>query len=495
MIALCYFSGPIYSSLSIPYNMNTTLRSISEYTSSDALIVLVKKTNLPFAKTVLSDTEYKTLEQATQQGIKQLVYPQAKRFVFIEIISNSTQEAARRLAAKIVPLLRNYRLKQITLIDQTKDHLLRSYTEGLVLANYQFLKYFKNKEALQSSLQTIQLLSAAIAPEQVKLLGHVLEGVCIARDLVNEPLSYLTAPQLAEEIKQLGALANFSVKVLDKAAIEKLNMGGILAVNKGSVDPPTFSILEWSPANPINKKPIVLVGKGVVYDTGGLSLKPTANSMDFMKSDMAGAAGIIGTMYAVAKSELPIHVVSLIPATDNRPGLNAYAPGDVIKMFNGSTVEVLNTDAEGRMLLADALHYAKQYDPELVIDMATLTGSAAHAIGNQAGVFMGTAQSSTKQALLEAGFATYERLVEFPLWEEYAEMLKSEIADIKNLGGSGAGAITAGKFLEHFVAYDWIHIDIAGVAFLHHEDAYRVKGGTGYGVQLLYNFLSNYSKP
>jgi len=152
----------------------------------------------------------------------------------------------------------------------------------------------------------------------------------------------------------------------------------------------------------------------------------------------------------------------------------------------------MNTDAEGRMLLADALHYAKEYNPELVIDVATLTGSAAHAIGNQGAVFMGTASSSTKSALELAGLETHERLVEFPLWDEYEDMLKSDVADLKNLGGSSAGAITAGKFLEHFTDYNWIHIDMAGMAFMHHEDAYRVKGGTGYGVQLLFNFLSKY---
>ena len=319
-----------------------------------------------------------------------------------------------------------------------------------------------------------------------------MEGVCAARDLVNEPLSYLTAPQLAKEILRMGKEAGFSVKVIEKEALIEMGMGGILAVNKGSITPPTFSILEWKPSNFKNKQPIVLVGKGVVYDTGGVSLKPTANSMDFMKCDMAGSAAVIGAAYAVAKAKLPIHLICLVPATDNRPGLDAYVPGDVIKMYSGATVEVLNTDAEGRMLLADALHYAKQYNPELVIDVATLTGSASSAIGNQGSVFMGTADTKTKKALSLAGDDVHERLVEFPLWDEYSDMLKSDIADIKNLGGSSAGAITAGKFLEHFTDYNWIHMDIAGVAFMHQEDAYRVKGGTGYGVQLLYNFLSNY---
>lgn len=477
--------------------MTTLLRSTTTYSTSDHLILLLHKTNLTPSTAILSATEYQTLQSAVDRGVQQVVFPQINRFVIVEIIAPSTQqlqEATRRMAAKTIGLLRNYKLQQATLIDYSNQQLSQAYTEGLVLANYQFLNYINHKEKKQSSFQTLSILEEHLPSSKVEQLNAVLEGVCIARDLVNKPLSHLTAVDLSQAIQELGQLAHFKVTVFDKEKIESLNMGGILAVNKGSVDPPTFSILEWNPATVVNSKPIVLVGKGVVYDTGGLSLKPTANSMDFMKSDMAGAAGVIGTMYAMAKAQVPIHLIALIPATDNRPGLNAYAPGDVITMYNRSTVEVLNTDAEGRMLLADALHYAKQFDPELVIDMATLTGSAAHALGNQGAVYMSTAAPSIKQQLEQAGFQTHERLVEFPLWAEYAETLKSDIADLNNLGGAGAGAITAGKFLEHFTDYPWIHIDMAGVAFMQHEDAYHVKGGTGYGVQLLYKFLSDYTK-
>jgi leucyl aminopeptidase len=214
--------------------------------------------------------------------------------------------------------------------------------------------------------------------------------------------------------------------------------------------------------------------------------------MDSMKCDMAGGAAMGATMYAIAKNKLPIHVVALVPATDNRPGEDAYVPGDVITMYNGMTVEVLNTDAEGRLILADALHYAKKYKPELVIDMATLTGSAVLAIGSVGSVIMGTAADETFKALQNSGEATYERLVHFPFWEEYGDMIKSHIADLKNIGGREAGSITAGKFLEHFVDYPWIHVDIAGPAFLDAESSYRSKHGTGVGVRLLYNFFKNY---
>jgi len=246
--------------------------------------------------------------------------------------------------------------------------------------------------------------------------------------------------------------------------------------------------------NAKNKKPVVLVGKGIVYDTGGLSLKPTANSMDFMKCDMGGAATVIGTMSAIAKAALPVHVVALIPSTDNRPGLNAYVPGDVITMYNGSTVEVLNTDAEGRMVLADALHYAKKYKPELVMDFATLTGAAAAAIGPVGICYMGNADKKVKDDLEESGYEVYERLVEMPLWREYGDQIKSNIADIKNLGGGYAGMITAGKFLEHFTGgeYPWVHFDVAGSAYLKSADGYRTKEGTGSGVRLMFDFLKKY---
>jgi len=283
---------------------------------------------------------------------------------------------------------------------------------------------------------------------------------------------------------------------LGKEKIETLKMGGLLAVNRGSQDPPQFCILEWRSAAARNVKPIVLIGKGVVFDTGGLSLKPT-EGMDYMKCDMGGAAAVAGTLAAVASNNLPIHLIGLIPITDNLIGAGAFAPGDVITMYSGHTVEIMNTDAEGRLILADALHYAKKYDPELVLDFATLTGAAVKALGNQAICYMGTAPKSIKEALEASGMATYERLVELPLWKEYGEEIKSNIADLKNLGSSNAGMITAGKFLEHFVGdYPWLHFDIAGPAYLRTANGYRTKEGTGVGVRLLYDFLKKqYSAP
>jgi leucyl aminopeptidase len=367
-----------------------------------------------------------------------------------------------------------------------------AFIDGFLLSNYQFLKYFSDKNEKKNSLQEIALIAGQVKKEAVLEIQNLVNAVFTSRDLVNEPLSYLTAPQLSKEIAGISKSAGFKFEFFDKKKITALKMGGLLSVNKGSVDPPTFNILEYKSPKAKNKKPIVLVGKGVVYDTGGLSLKPTANSMDMMKCDMAGAAAVVGLFKAIASNKLPIHVIGLIPATDNRPGGNAYVPGDVIVMHSGKTVEMLNADAEGRMILADALSYAKKYQPELVIDLATLTGAAAAAIGKEGMVGMGTASEETMSALKKSGNQVHERIAEMPFWDEYGTYIKSDVADIKNIGGPHAGAITAGKFLECFIDYPWIHLDIAGPAFLTAEDSYRGKGGSGVGVRLLYDFLSTY---
>ena len=365
-----------------------------------------------------------------------------------------------------------------------------AFAEGLLLGNYRFLKYKNEKEQKKHTLEEIAIYDDRITEEELEELRIVTEAVYHARDFVNEPVSYLTAPVFSDEIKKLLAGSGAKVEVFNKRKIESLKMGGLLAVNKGSIDPPTFTVIEWNPKKAKNKKPYVFVGKGVVYDTGGLSLKPS-NFMDTMKCDMAGAAAVAAAMYAIVKAELPIYVVGLIPATDNRPDGNAYTPGDVVTMHNGSTVEVLNTDAEGRMILADALSYAKRYKPKVVMDIATLTGAAARAIGPQAIVGMKAKAEEEFSSVKKVGDSVHERIVEFPFWDEYNELLKSKVADLKNIGGAEAGAITAGKFLEHFTDYPYIHLDIAAPAFLDKRDSYRGIGGTGVGVRLFYNYVKS----
>jgi len=366
-----------------------------------------------------------------------------------------------------------------------------AFAEGMALSNYQFLKYKTGENLKKNSLDEIGLYDPNLNDDDVLKLENLVKATYLCRDLVNEPLSFLTAVQLSSEIEKMGQEAGFSVEVFNKKKIESLKMGGLLAVNKGSIDPPTFSVLTYKPEQAINKQPIVLVGKGVVYDTGGLSLKPTHDSMDYMKCDMGGAAAVAGAVYAAAKNELPLWVVGLIPATDNRPDGNAYVPGDVVNMYDGTTVEVLNTDAEGRMILADALSYAKQYNPELVIELSTLTGSAHAAIDKYGIVGMGNASREQMDMLIESGDHAAERIAEFPFWDDYKEQLKSEIADLKNIGGRYGGAITAGKFLEHFTEYPYVHLDIAGPSYNKAAYNYRGKGGSGVGVRILFHYLLN----
>lgn len=400
-------------------------------------------------------------------------------------------EKIRELGASLTKYLNDESIKKAHISGTISAEGILALTEGIALTNYQFLKYYTDAKKKAHSLKGIEITHDKIGKEDVNELNNIIRSVYEVRDLVNEPQSYLNALQLSEEIKRIGADSGFNVEVMNQKKIESLKMGGLLAVNKGSVQPATFSIMEWKPENALNDKPYILVGKGVVYDTGGLSLKPTPNSMDIMKCDMGGAGLMIGTMSAIASNDLPLHIIALVPATDNRPGGDAYAPGDVITMYSGKTVEVLNTDAEGRMILADALTYASQYNPELVIDAATLTGAAARAIGPEGIVAMGNASDEEFIQLNEAGEEVYERIVQFPFWDEYGDQIKSDIADIKNIGGASAGAITAGKFLEHFTDYPYIHLDIAGPAWLAKQSHYRSKGGSGVGVRLLYQYFKN----
>ena len=417
---------------------------------------------------------------------------QLGRFVHVVNIKdekdkNKAAEDIRLLGDKLQELVKDETTVHVlfTIEDKEKALLL---TEGLALANYTFTKH--KTDPKPNKLENICLSNHDEIKEDVAELENTIDSVYLTRDLINEPFSHLTAKELAESAMKSGKEHGMKVTVFNKKKIESLKMGGLLAVNKGSIDEPTFTIMEWKPKNATNKQPIILVGKGIVYDTGGLSLKPTANSMDLMKIDMGGAGTLIGAMNAISANNLDKYVIALLPATDNRPSGNAYAPGDVVTMHDGTTVEVLNTDAEGRMVLADALSFAKKYNPELVIDLATLTGAAVAAIGHYGFVSMHKGAKEEHAELKKVGDEVHERLAEFPFWEDYGELIKSDIADIKNLGGPYGGAITAGKFLAHFADYPFIHIDLPGV-YSKVKYGYRGKGATGMGVRLLYQFIKN----
>jgi len=472
------------------------IKKINKISLSNNLVFLISSIK-ELDGQYFSEKEIKYIKSEISKNKKELIsLNKIDNWFFVQLIPKEKQEFKKlekiRIAGdKIVSIINENKLCKVQIIgsDSLKKETL-ALAEGMVLGNYQFLKYKKDSEKKKNTLVELGIFSKEISNKNIEDLNTVIDCTCFSRILVNEPLSYLNAEKLSEEIENKGEETGAKVEILTKKKIESLKMGGLLAVNKGSIDPPTFTIIEWKPKNKKNDKPIVFVGKGVVFDTGGLNLK-TGEYMNDMKQDMGGAATVAGAINAIAKAKLPFHVIALIPATDNRLDGNAYVTGDVITMFDGTTVEVINTDAEGRMILADALAYAKKYDPALVIDFATLTGSAQRAIGKYASVAMQSKAKKELRKLQESGENVYERIVEFPLWEEFGEEIKSGIADIKNLGGVTGGAITAGKFLEHFTDYPYIHMDIAGTAYMNKKDSYRGIYGTGVGVRLLFDFIKD----
>lgn len=443
------------------------------------------------------------------EGDSVMIYPeraQAKRLGLVGMgpADRLDAEQLRRAMATGESLARRFKAETVGIVQPAakidSEIVGQALIEGYMLSSYRFLRYKTGEKGYAGAERIVLHVGdeEKASRRGVERGRIVAEAVITARDLVNLSPDEKTAVALARMIEKIAKKYNFSASVWDKALIEEEGMGGLLAVNRGSTSPPTFTVLEWRPDNATNEWPIVLVGKGVVFDTGGLSLKPTKDSMDSMKSDMAGAAAVVGAMEAVARLELPIYLVGLIPATDNRPGENAYVPGDVIRMHSGKTVEVLNTDAEGRLILADALSYARTYKPTLVIDVATLTGAQVVALGSEVAAVMTNDRLGADERLRtieQAGQRSGDLVHRMPMYEFYARQIESDVADIKNVGGREAGSITAAKFLEHFTDYPWIHVDIAGPSFLKEDRPYRPKGGTGFGVRLLVEFLREYSDP
>jgi leucyl aminopeptidase len=470
------------------------IQRIADLDINKSVVCLIGTDNIP---------EALNLSAIEKEYIKKRLF-EKDEFVFINAYVRSTfivkikegttdyfrKEELRKTAYNIKQHLHNDSQPDLVITGYNLfEGAIEAFAEGLILSLYSFDKY-KTGEKTKSNFRYPKriLIHGKINDSSFNWLVTLAESVYLTRNLINEPVNYLSATTLANEIRQMGADSGFSVEVLNKGKIEALKMGGLLAVNKGSVEPPVFCILEWKPKNCVDDKPLVLVGKGVVYDTGGLNIK-TGDYMNQMKTDMAGAAVVAGIFYAMAKSAIPLHIVGLIPATDNRPGENAYTQGDIISMYNGVTVEIINTDAEGRLILADAISYASNFNPELIVDIATLTGSAAMTFGNQAIAVMGNAGREYFKILEESGNEVFERVAELPFWDEYGEHLKSDIADLKNIGGKEAGAITAGKFLEKFTKFPFIHMDIAGPAMLKKDDYYRIKEGPGSGLRILSTFL------
>ena len=318
----------------------------------------------------------------------------------------------------------------------------------------------------------------------------LMNGVYMAMDLVNSPANIATPSKMAEYATEIAHSSGMELFIGDRKWAGEMGMGAFLGVAKGAGEEPKFIILEHQKASK-DKGTIVLVGKGITFDTGGISIKPSLR-MEEMKSDMAGAAAVLGTMQVIGEMNLPLNVIGITPCTENMPDANAYRPADVISASNGKKIEVVNTDAEGRLVLADALVYAARYSPDFVIDLATLTGSCVIALGRgiAAGLFSNNDELS--QRLMDSGRRTGERLWPLPLWDDYKEAIKSDSADIKNTGGRYGGVGTSAIFLKEFIDYPWAHLDIAGMALNRSKSGYLGKGATGFGVRLLVDFLTNW---
>jgi len=363
--------------------------------------------------------------------------------------------------------------------------------EGAALAGYQFNKYRSNgKPATEVKSLTLfrsGLTKTAGLQKAVDTAQSTAPGVFLARDLVNEPPSVATAKFLGAQAQRACQGRGLTVEVWNKKKIEAMKLAGLVAVNRGSMEEPRFIHIRYRPAGKARKR-VALIGKGITFDSGGLSLKPS-KSMETMKLDMAGGAAVIATMSCLPNLGLDLEVTGYVPTTDNLPGHNAQKPGDVIRYLNGKTIEVLNTDAEGRLILADALALAAQQKPDYMINLATLTGACMTALGTQvAGIFCN--HQPLADALLRCGQEAGEKLWQLPLVKEYKELIKSSIADMKNIGGAHGGAITAALILQEFVGdAAWAHLDIAGPAFAESDNLLCPKGGTGFGVRTLIKFL------
>ncbi|NOY76370.1 MAG: leucyl aminopeptidase [Calditrichaeota bacterium] len=366
----------------------------------------------------------------------------------------------------------------------------RIIVEGFGLGSYEFNLY-KKKEAAEKGVETVSLWTLdASVPELdsgIRLGRHLVDATAFSRDLANHPSNVATPAMLANTAKEMGQELGLSVDVLGKNALRKLGMGALLAVSKGSAEEPALIILEHG--TPRKTAPtVVLIGKGITFDSGGISLKSSKN-MDEMKYDMAGGAAVFGILKAVALLKLRLHVIGIIPAAENLPGASAYKPGDIVTSLSGQTIEILNTDAEGRLVLADAITFSAKYKPDILIDLATLTGAAVVALGHAGAAVMGNAPDVIDD-LQKLSEETGEKVWPIPLWKAYHDQLKSDIADMKNIGGGPGGLPVAGAFLENFVENTkWAHLDIAGVAWTTQDLPYSPKGATGFGVRLMVAYL------
>jgi leucyl aminopeptidase len=441
-------------------------------------------------------------EFTAKPGTSRLIYSfgrlPAERLLLVGLGKKAelTLERLRQAAGAAMQALRGARVASFASVLHLAapvENAVQAVCEGALLGSYSFDQYKTRDKEERFGFDTMTLLlpepgATNHAEEAIRRADAVCQGAVLARDLVSHPGNVVTTGYLAEAAHDLASRRGLTCLVLETDYLEELGMNALLAVGKGSVEPPRLIVLEYYGAGE-RVRPTALVGKGITFDTGGISLKPR-EGMEDMKTDMAGAAAVLGTLEAAALLKLPVNLVGVIPTAENMPGGRAYKPGDVITAMSGATIEINNTDAEGRLVLCDALHYVRSnYNPAVMIDLATLTGACVVALAHETSGLLGNDRRLIDD-LKRAGDRSGERVWELPLWDEYGELMKSDIADLKNSGGRYGGTISAAWFLKQFVGdTKWAHLDIAGTAWLDKARPYIPKGASGYGVRLLIEYL------
>ena len=422
-----------------------------------------------------------------------------KKIIFINQKDKKDDFENQNIGGKVISEIKSAKEINVIFSNESKalEHYYFNFFLGCFLKKYSFTKYktiFKKNENAKEIINL--LITSSNKNFFIKIknnIENIISGVFLTRDLVSEPPNYLNPERFVSEIKKLSKLG-LKVDVFDYSKMKKIGMNALLGVSQGSKNLPYFVTITWKPNNSKNKKPLSFIGKGVCFDTGGISLKP-AKFMEDMKYDMAGAGAVVGLMKTLALRKSKSYVVGAVALVENMPGGSAQRPGDIVKSYSGKTIEVLNTDAEGRLILADAIYYIdEQFKPELIVDLATLTGAIVVSLGSEyAGLFSNNDKLSEK--LIKAGEIENEKLWRFPLHKNYDKLMDSKIADIQNINYSGgAGSITAAQFLQRFLknSTPWAHLDIAGMAWTKKDLDIIPTGATGYGVKLLNKFVEKY---
>ncbi len=481
-------------------SIKTTKAALDEISTGLLAVGLYKDEAPPDTLAATVEASLPDGDFSGKEGETSLLYPgdgiSASRLLLVGLGERAsyTPEKLRRSAATIAKKARSVKLQEAAFVLPTLDGIdtestARAAAEGATLGLYRFDRY-KTGEEDGHEVGEISLIFGTDADEEQASSGaetgeKLAAGASLARDLANEPSNTATPEYLAETARGIAGRHGMNVTVLNRSAIEDEGLNGLATVGRSASNEPRFIVLEHLKGG--DAPPLVLVGKAVTFDSGGISIKPSGG-MDEMKFDMSGGAAVLGAMETVGALDLPLNVVALVPATENLPGGDAFKPGDVLKLHSGKTTEILSTDAEGRLILADALSYARRYDPAAVIDCATLTGACVIALGHHASGLMGNDEDLISE-VQTAGEKSGERAWPLPLFEEYTEQIKGDTADIKNTGGRPGGTLTAGAFLKEFATeYPWAHLDIAGTAW-GRTNSYTPKGATGTPARLLVEFL------